>query len=35
MITMEDGLAAPLAQDGDPQSIHIEDTDANFSTAWK
>jgi hypothetical protein len=29
------GLAAQLARDGDPEPIHIEETDANFSIEWK
>src|SRR6516162_6098967 len=31
LLDKDDGLAAPLARDGDPQPIHIEDTDANFT----
>ena len=31
----ENGLAAQLARDGDPEPIHIEETDANFSIEWK
>jgi hypothetical protein len=27
-------LAARLARDGDPQSVHIEETDTNFAVAW-
>ena len=30
-----DGLAAQLARDGEPEPIHIEETDANFSINWK
>ena len=30
-----DRLAAPLARDGDPEPIHIEETDANFTIDWK
>jgi len=30
-----DGLAAPLARDGDPEPIAIEETDANFAVDWK
>ena len=30
-----DGLAAPLARDGNPEPLHIEETDANFTIAWK
>jgi hypothetical protein len=29
LLDWEDGLAAPLARDGDPEPIHIEETDAN------
>jgi hypothetical protein len=35
LLDWEDGLAAPLARDGDPEPIHIEETDANFSIEWK
>ena len=28
LLDKDDGLAAPLARDGDPQPIHIEETDA-------
>jgi hypothetical protein len=27
-------LAAPLARDGEPEPIHIEETDANFTIDW-
>ena len=30
-----DRLAAQLARDGDPEPIHIEETDANFTIDWK
>ena len=30
-----DLLAAPLARDGDPELIHIEEKDANFTIDWK
>ena len=30
-----DRLAAPLARDGDPEPIHIEETDATFAIDWK
>jgi hypothetical protein len=30
-----DHLAARLARDGDPEPVHIEDTDATFAIAWK
>jgi len=35
LLDWEDGLAAPLARDGDPEPIHIEETDANFTIEWK
>src|SRR5262249_61433202 len=31
LLDWEDGLAARLAWDGDPEPIHIEETEANFS----
>jgi hypothetical protein len=30
-----DHLAARLARDGDPEPIHIEETDTNFAIGWK
>ena len=30
-----DRLAARLARNGDPEPIHIEDTDTPFAIAWK
>ena len=35
LLDKQDGLAAQLARDGDPEPIHIEETDANFSIEWK
>ena len=35
LLDSEDGLAAPLARDGDPEPIHIEETDATFTIDWK
>jgi hypothetical protein len=35
LLDKQDGLAARLARDGDPEPIHIEETDANFSIEWK
>jgi hypothetical protein len=35
LLDQEDRLAAQLARDGDPELIHIEETDANFSIGWK
>ncbi len=30
-----DQLATPLARDGDPLPVHIEDTDTNFAVGWE
>jgi len=30
-----DHLAARLAQDGDPEEVHFEETDTNFAIGWK
>ena len=35
LLDTEDGLAAQLSRDGDPEPIHIEETDANFTIDWK
>ena len=35
LLDKQDGLAAQLARDGDPERIHIEETNANFSIEWK
>jgi hypothetical protein len=35
LLDKEDGLAAQLAPDGDPEPMHIEETDANSSIEWK
>ena len=35
LLDWEDGLAAQLARDREPEPIHIEETDANFSIDWK
>jgi len=35
LLDWEDGLAAQLARDGDPEPIHVEETDANFTIDWK
>jgi len=35
LLDKEDQLAAPLARDGDPEPIHIEETDSNFTIEWK
>ena len=34
LLDPSDHLAAPLARAGDPQSIAVEETDANFQIAW-
>jgi transposase len=31
---LSERLAAPLARDGDPEPVHIEETDTNFAVAW-
>jgi hypothetical protein len=35
LLDARDHLAARLARDGDPEPIHIEDTDTTFAIAWK
>ena len=35
LLDQEDGLAAPLTRDGNPEPLHIEETDANFTVEWK
>lgn len=30
-----DHLAARLARDGDPEPVHLEETDTNFAIGWK
>lgn len=35
LLDPKDGLAAPLARDGDPEPIHIEETDTSFTIDWK
>ena len=35
LLDKEDGLAAQLARDGDPEPILTEEMDANFSIEWK
>jgi hypothetical protein len=34
LLEPEGQLATPIAQQGDPLPVHIEDTDTNFSVAW-
>jgi hypothetical protein len=35
LLEVTDRLAVRLARDGDPESIHLEETDTNFAIAWK
>ena len=35
LLDAEDGLAAPLARDGDAEAIHITESDARFAIEWK
>ena len=35
LLDVSDQLAAPLARDGDPELIHLEETDTSFSIGWK
>jgi hypothetical protein len=35
LLDKEDRLAAPLTRDGDPELVHIEETDANSTIKWK
>jgi len=35
LLDVTDQLAARLARDGDPEPIHLEETDASFSIEWK
>ncbi len=35
ILDLSDRLATPLARDGDPLPVHIEDTDTNFAVGWK
>jgi hypothetical protein len=35
LLDKEDRLAVPLTRDGDPELVHIEETDANFTIEWK
>jgi hypothetical protein len=35
MLDPSDQLAAPIARDGEPLSVHIEDTDTSFAIGWK
>ena len=35
LLDISDQLAAPLARDGDPEPIHLEETDTSFAIGWK
>lgn len=35
LLDVTDHLAARLARDGDPEPIHLEETDASFAIEWK
>lgn len=35
LLDVADHLAARLARDGDPEPIHLEETDTSFAIAWK
>jgi hypothetical protein len=35
LLDVTDQLAAPLARDGDPEPIHLEETDTTFAIRWK
>ena len=35
LLDVTDQLAAPLARDGDPDPIHLEETDTSFAIGWK
>src|ERR1700760_4824058 len=35
LLDPSDALAARLARDGDPEPIHIEETDTTFAIGWK
>ncbi len=34
LLDVSDQLATPIARDGDPLPVHIEETDTNLSVAW-
>ena len=34
MLDPADQLATPIAREGEPMPVHIEDTDTNFAVAW-
>ncbi len=35
LLDVTDQLAAPLARDGDPEPIHLEETATSFAIRWK
>ncbi len=35
LLDVTDQLAARLARDGDPEPIHLEETDSSFAIEWK
>jgi hypothetical protein len=35
LLDITDKLAARLARDGDPEPIHLEETDTSFAIGWK
>jgi hypothetical protein len=35
LLDVADQLAAPLARDGDPEPLHLEETDTSFAIGWK
>ena len=35
LLDVTDQLAAPLARDGNPEPIHLEETDTSFAIGWK
>jgi hypothetical protein len=35
LLDVTDHLAARLARDGDPEPIHLEETDTSFAIEWK
>ena len=35
LLDVTDQLAVPLARDGDPEPVHLEETDASFAIEWK
>jgi hypothetical protein len=35
LLDITDQLAAPLARDGDPEPVHLEETTTSFAIGWK